>query len=254
MGCFLCQFLLLPVTVIHRLIKFHRRNLFLEHRWKYGLSVTTEKLQAITFGDSSGLIVDPTLVDVCELMGALIHHHLHPEAWLSKNSQTTTEAELYLSICDKLDVVNGLIPNPLLCLQVYTLLVLYCAQKEDICGVQTFVRKAGDVAVRHATTLGLEDAPELDWCFKLDDSYLSPRCLAEEVRAAFYHVIYVDSACRVVLNLDSIIDPGLVEKFHRLAVSRFVFLLLNIICFIRNRPYIGPIQSSISFERKAPSS
>ncbi|KAJ7472793.1 hypothetical protein FB451DRAFT_1367660 [Mycena latifolia] len=203
------------------------RNLFLDHRWKYGLSVTTAKYQALAVGDS-GLVVDPTLANVCELMGYLIHHHSHPEAWLSTNSQTTAEAELYLSICDKLEGAPGLAPDPLLCLQAYTLLVLYCAQKEDLRGILDFIKKGSDLVLRHAATLGLEDSPALEWCPQFDDSYLSPRSVAEEVRAAFSHLIYVDAASRVVLNVDSAVDPGLVEKFRRLAAVYWSDTELNL--------------------------
>ncbi|KAJ7472843.1 hypothetical protein FB451DRAFT_1558971 [Mycena latifolia] len=192
------------------------RNLFLEHGWKYGLNVTTAKRQALSAGDSS--IVDPILVNVCELMGYLVHHHLHPEGWLSNNSQTTAEAELYLSICDKLEGAPDLVLDPLLCLQAYTVLVLYCVQKEDIRGGEEFLVKASKVVGRHAATLGLEDALALDWCPVFDESYLSPRSVAEEVRAAFSQIIYLDACCRVILRSELVIPPRQLETFRQLVV------------------------------------
>ncbi|KAJ6545053.1 hypothetical protein DFH09DRAFT_659124 [Mycena vulgaris] len=194
---------------------FSLRDIFLQHRWQYGLSVTTAKRRALSSGDSSG--VSPTLVNVCELLGYLLRTHSHPDVWLSTNCQTTAEAELYLSIRDQLDGVPGLVPDPLLCLQSYMLLAVYCAQKEDLCGAQEFLLKASNMVVHHAATLGLEDAPALDWCPKFDDSYLSPRSVTEEVRAVFSHLIYISFSGSVVLGLESVIDPGLVEMFRRLA-------------------------------------
>ncbi|KAJ7909161.1 hypothetical protein B0H13DRAFT_2014768 [Mycena leptocephala] len=181
---------------------FTARNVLLEHGWQYGLSVTTEKREALCIGDLSSLIVDPTLVNVCELMGYLVRLHSHPEAWLPFNSQTAVETELDLLIRHKLESVSGRGSDPLLCLQAYTLLSLYSAQKEDIHSCQEFLVKASNIVVHHAATLGLQDASADTWCPKLDAS------------AAFSQMIYLDIECGLILNLPSVIDPGLLENFR----------------------------------------
>ncbi|KAJ7757770.1 hypothetical protein DFH07DRAFT_819280 [Mycena maculata] len=193
------------------------RNLFLEHSWQYGLSVPPEKREALSIGDLSGLTIDPILVNTCELLGYLLRYHSHPDGWVSCNGQTPMEADLDIMIRTKLKGTPGVPPDPLLCLQAYTLLSLYSTQKEDLCGAQGFLRKAGDIVLHHAATLGLEDAPVLDWCPKFDASYLSPQSAAEEVRAAFSQLIYLDIAGSSILELPSILDPALLEQFRRLA-------------------------------------
>ncbi|KAJ6561933.1 hypothetical protein B0H19DRAFT_1143066 [Mycena capillaripes] len=195
--------------------KFMVRNLFMEHRWQYGLSLITAKREALSMGDLSGLSVDPTLVHVSELMGYVVKLHSHPEVWLPFNGQTTAEAELEFLIRNRLENASGLKSDLLLCLQAYTLLALYSAQKEDIRSCQGYLRKASDMIVLHAATLGLH-APASFWCPKFDASYLSPHSVEDEARAAFSQMVYLDLECILVLNLPSIIDPELVEKFRRL--------------------------------------
>jgi hypothetical protein len=152
-------------------------------------------------------------------MGYLVRLHSHPEAWLPFNSQTAVETELDLLIRHKLESVSGRGSDPLLCLQAYTLLSLYSAQKEDIHSCQEFLVKASNIVVHHAATLGLQDASADTWCPKLDASYLSPHNVADEARAAFSQMIYLDIECGLILNLPSVIDPGLLENF-RLQVVR----------------------------------
>ncbi|KAF7336930.1 hypothetical protein MVEN_02129400 [Mycena venus] len=189
--------------------RFIVRNLLLEHGWQYGLSVTPEKREALSIGDLAGRIVDPILVRVCELMGHLVRLHSHPEAWLPFNTQTVAEAELDQPIRDKLESASGLGTDPLLCLQAYTLLSQYSAQKEDIRNCQEFLVKASNIAIHHAATLGLEDSPACAWSPKFDSSYLSPHNTSDEARAAFSQMIYLDIQYGLILNLPSVIDPGL---------------------------------------------
>ncbi|KAJ7471559.1 hypothetical protein B0H11DRAFT_1372455 [Mycena galericulata] len=215
------------------------RNLFLEHRWQYGLNVTAAKREALSSGDLSGLIVEPTLVHVCELMGYLVRHHSHPDGWISLGTQASIEADLALTIRDKLDGAQGTVPDPLVCLQAYTMLALYYAQKEDISGLQDSVKKANDIVHHHAATLGLEDAPVLDWSPMFDASYLSPRNVAEEVRAAFSMLLWIDIAGSLTLNFPSLIDPRQLETFRRLAAvhrsdTEINFMKTKSLLFVRD--------------------
>ncbi|KAJ7024786.1 hypothetical protein C8F04DRAFT_483421 [Mycena alexandri] len=195
--------------------RFSVRNHFLEHAWQYGLSIPAEKRQALAIGDLSR--VDPTLVDVCELLGYLQRVHSHPEGWLSFNGQTTAEADLDGVIRDTLEGSSGLKLDPLLQLQCYALLSIYSAQKEDICGFQRQLAKAGSILVHHAETLGLADTQAVDWSPQFDTSYLSPHSVVEETRAVFSQIIFLDIASVMIINLPSVIDPALLEKFRGLA-------------------------------------
>lgn len=198
-----------------------RRRLLLEHRWQYGLSVATAKWEALSTGDLSGSTVDPILVSVCELLGHLVRHHSHTKARVPLNTQTVAEAELACFIRNELNSASALGTNPLLCLQAYTLLSFYFAQKEDIRSCQEFLAMANDTAIRHAAAFGLEDTDVR--CPQFDPSYLSPRSVADEARAAFSQMIYLDIQHALVLNLPSVVDYGLVETFRRLSVSSVCF-------------------------------
>ncbi|KAJ6507792.1 hypothetical protein C8R47DRAFT_58378 [Mycena vitilis] len=195
------------------------RSLFLQHRWQYGFSVTTARRDALSMGDLSGIAVDPTLVRVSELMGYLVRVHSHPEAWLPFNTQTAAESELDFLIRSALENPGA---DPLLRLQGYTALCLYSAQKEDIRSCQEFLVKASDVALHRAAALGLDGdatAANLMSYPQFDASYLSPQSVADEGRAAFAQMFFLDMTCRLILNLPSAIDPALIEKFRRLAVN-----------------------------------
>ncbi|KAJ7679137.1 hypothetical protein DFH06DRAFT_505709 [Mycena polygramma] len=202
------------------------RNLFLQHGWQYGLSVTTARRDALSIGDFSGITVDPTLVRVSELMGYLVRIHSHPEAWLPFNTQTAAESELDFLIRSALDSPGA---DPLLRLQGYTTLCLYSAQKEDIHSCQEFLVKASDVVLHRAAALGLDDeaATNLMSYPQFDASYLSPQSLADEGRAAFAQMFFLDMTCRLILNLPSAIDPALIEKFRRLAAVNCADTELN---------------------------
>ncbi|KAJ7734150.1 hypothetical protein DFH07DRAFT_989070 [Mycena maculata] len=72
----------------------------------------------------------------------------------------TAERRDTISIGD----LSGLSVDATLVRTLYTLRSLYSTQKEDLCGAQKFLRKAGRTALHHAATLRLEDAPVLDCC------------------------------------------------------------------------------------------
>ncbi|KAJ7193922.1 hypothetical protein GGX14DRAFT_576775 [Mycena pura] len=195
------------------------RNLLLEHRFQYGLNITAEKHDAISRGDHSGRAVDPTLVDVCQLLGYILRYHPHQDGWLSFNSHTAAELELDVRVRDALE--RGAGPAPLVALQTCSLLSLYYALKEDVCGCQEFLVKASGVVLRHAAAFGLGLArPEpaaLELSPKFDASYLSPRTEAEETRAALAQLVYLDILAILLFQFPSSIDPQVVAAFRRLA-------------------------------------
>ncbi|KAJ7755482.1 hypothetical protein B0H16DRAFT_715617 [Mycena metata] len=199
--------------------RFSVRSLFLEHAWQYGLSIPAEKRQALAIGDLSR--VDPTLVNVCELLGHLQRVHSHPEGWLSFNAQTTAEAEVDAVIRDTLEGPSGSKLDPLVRLQSYALLSVYSAQKEDIRGFQRQLAKAGSILLQHAETLGLADTQAVDWSPQFDTSYLSPHSVVEETRAVFSQIIFLNLASVMLPKVPSVIDPALIEKFRGLAAVRW---------------------------------
>ncbi|KAF7329433.1 Zn(2)-C6 fungal-type domain-containing protein [Mycena kentingensis (nom. inval.)] len=203
------------------------RTLLLEHCWHYGLNVPVAKLDAIVNGDVSGLLVHPALVDASEMLGYILRYQAHPDGWLSFNTQSAAELELDLRIRDALSGSSGPPPDPLTTLQVYALLATYYMQKEDICGAQEVLAKAGNLLVLHSATLGLHDSsaspasrsPPREWSPQFDASYLSPHTHTEEVRAALAQIVAFDIGAQLVVQLPSSLDPELVERFRRMCTA-----------------------------------
>ncbi|KAK7033455.1 hypothetical protein R3P38DRAFT_3504461 [Favolaschia claudopus] len=171
--------------------------------WQYGLSIIAAKREAISAGDSSELIVAPLLVSVCELMGYLVKSNSPPEAWVPFGLPAATEAELERLVCSKLESPSGRGMEPLLRLQVCTLLSLYFAQKEDMRIAQEFLGTASNIVVQHSVALGLEHPLADVWSPTFDISYLAPHGVSDEARAAFSQMIYLDIQYGLIFKLPS---------------------------------------------------
>nr|GAT46546.1 predicted protein [Mycena chlorophos] len=207
------------------------RNLFLEHRYHYGLGVSANKFAAIANGDISGIAIHPALVHAAELLGTVQRYQSHPEGWLSFNSQSAAEVELEALVRKALDTPDAQM-DPLTAVQTTMMLCLYSAQKEDIYVVLETLAKASKLFIEHADTF----AAEGDLCemfvpssgFGLPGNVkqrpqlvpspylLSARTHAEEVRAAIAQIVFMDIGCRLLLSLPSNVDPALVDRFRRL--------------------------------------
>ncbi|KAJ6608017.1 hypothetical protein B0H10DRAFT_2439264 [Mycena sp. CBHHK59/15] len=206
---------------------FRMRKVFLDHGWQYGLSVTPEKWEAISRGDMSGLIVDPALVTVCQLMGYHLSTHAHREAWIYSKGQTEAEGGQGVALLDLLEGITGASPDPVTRLQAYTFLAVYWAQKDNFFASQEFLRRAGDAATQ--SCVALDDIPPSNLLLDSVAWYFSPQNTAQEARAAFSHLIFVDVAGRIIFNLPSMIDPGLLSNFRRLAAVHSTDTELNFI-------------------------
>ncbi|KAJ7285338.1 hypothetical protein C8J57DRAFT_1291213 [Mycena rebaudengoi] len=186
--------------------------------FSYGLSLTRHKREAISAGDTSGRIVHPILVYVCQMLGYLLSDSS------PKGGPAEAAAERSRLVLGTLEGLYGPIPDPLICLQAYTLLVLYCVRTKDMRGTEKYILKAGSVVVRHNAALGLDDTTDADCLPELGASYLSPR---SEARAAFSQLIYLDVAQSLVLKVPGVLDPVLVAKFRRLSAVHWADRELN---------------------------
>ncbi|KAJ6470156.1 hypothetical protein DFH09DRAFT_1294366 [Mycena vulgaris] len=190
---------------------FAVRNLFLDHAWSYGLDIPAEKLDALSRGDISGLVVHPLLVNVCQLLGYLMASHLPSETWLYLEGQTTGEAAQASVIQDALQKT----PNTLdltTAMQVYTLLTKYYALKGDVITSAQAFDRLGNIVVQNITDLKFDDT--------LPSSTVSlPQLSAEETRAAFSGMIWLDLGRMVVVNLSPGLDPSIWAKFRQLAAT-----------------------------------
>ncbi|KAJ6570989.1 hypothetical protein DFH09DRAFT_412730 [Mycena vulgaris] len=197
---------------------FSIRNLFLDHCWTYGLNVSPEKREAMARGDTSGAIVHPIFIHVCQLLGYLLASRSKSARWGYLNGRTDGEAEHGLRVLQMLDS-PAQAPDPLTCIQVYTLLALYCALKNDARGFQEFLGSASNVALRHAVSLGLEDSFTPEQASPCRSPALSPSGPVEEARSALAHLVYLEMATSMVMEVPPALPPVLLVKFRRLAAK-----------------------------------
>ncbi|KAJ7667021.1 hypothetical protein B0H17DRAFT_1089355, partial [Mycena rosella] len=199
-------------TSLERASEF--RNLFLDHCWHYGLNVTAEKRDALSRGDTSGALVPPVLVNVCQLLGYLLANHSQSETWQYFQGQTEGEvdqARITFEILDRQD--SRVDPEP--ALQAYALLVLYYGMKGDIVMFTTTWTKLRDLIARDMAALGLDDIPSLDRTTQLDFSSY-PRGSGQEALSTFSQIIFLELGRTLVWKLPPSLDPSILVKFRQL--------------------------------------
>ncbi|KAJ7278228.1 hypothetical protein C8J57DRAFT_162451 [Mycena rebaudengoi] len=207
---------------------FSMRALFLDHACKYGLIVSPEKRDAISRGDTSGLLVHPVLIHLGQLLGYHIVSHSTTDTWAYPKGQTEAEAEEGVRVLELLeDGGHSLVPDPLTCLQAYTTLSVYCLQKGDIPSFQEFLGKAGDVVLEHSAELGLDDPPELGRTPQFDQSSLAPRGTAQEARSAFSQLMSVDLARGMMTSVPSPLNTSLLPRLRELLATHWTDTEMN---------------------------
>ncbi|KAJ6546201.1 hypothetical protein DFH09DRAFT_1321125 [Mycena vulgaris] len=209
---------------------FAMRNLFLDHSWQHGLDISTEKRDAISRGDISGVIVHPMLVDICELFGYLIASHASSETWLYLQEPTHAEATHAARIFDLLQGRPDVL-DPVTTMQVHSLFALYYAEKGNVLAFAQLFDRLGGLVLRNLTALGFDDlalaytTPQLELDFAL---YRHP-CLTQEARSAFSGMMWLELGRSVVLKLPPILDPLILAKFRQLAATHRTGTEINFI-------------------------
>ncbi|KAJ7480822.1 hypothetical protein FB451DRAFT_1238529 [Mycena latifolia] len=193
---------------------FSLRTLFLDNCWQYGLSVSPEKREAMARGDTSGAIVHPIFIPVCQLVGYLFASRSKSACWAHLKGQTAGEVAQGQRVLQMLESPTET-PDPLTCVQVYKLLAVYCAYKNDLRGYEEFLGNAGNLALRYDVLLGLEESSALEGAMLA----ASPRGTVEEARSALAHMVYIEMAARIVMKVPPKLPPLLLAKFRRLAVQ-----------------------------------
>ncbi|KAJ7238617.1 hypothetical protein C8J57DRAFT_1478580 [Mycena rebaudengoi] len=198
---------------------FKIRNRFLSHGWQYGLSISTAKWNAVSRGDQSGVVVHPTLVNVCQLMGCLLTVHLQDRTWVYHTGQTIVEEEQVSLILGSLTSGPGIAPDPLTALQAHVHLATYFIQKGYVNTFDAFVWKAGELIAQNEAALGLneDDVPPATHDIVVDAEYFSPRGPEAEALAAFAQLMFIDILRSLVLRLPSVLNTVLFGKFSRMA-------------------------------------
>ncbi|KAJ7278832.1 hypothetical protein C8J57DRAFT_149075 [Mycena rebaudengoi] len=174
---------------------FRWRSLFLQAAPQYGFSLSQRKLDAIARGDMTSLVVHPVLVHVCHLWGYLLDSVKQTGTWVC--FETEEELRYMQLIQGSLNGMFGPAPDPVTSLLTYTTVSLYFWHQ---------ARFDRDLAC-----LGNICSDEINPGFSV-----FPTNDADEMRAAFSHLIYVGTAVLLVIKIPLVFDARLVDKFSLL--------------------------------------
>ncbi|KAJ7278455.1 hypothetical protein C8J57DRAFT_1503342 [Mycena rebaudengoi] len=190
-------------TMNHKNEPFSIRNRFLHHGWQYRVSLSTAKWNTLYRRDQSGIVVHPTLVNICQLIGCLLTDHLQHHTWASHTGRTITEEEQVSLIFQFFDAGLGIAPNP-----------------GDVNGFEAYIYKAGEVLEQNEVALGLaENLPQLEHRVVGDATY-SPHRVEDEGRATVSQLMFFDMIRTLVLKLPSVLNAALFSKFTCMAVKK----------------------------------
>ncbi|KAJ7246184.1 hypothetical protein C8J57DRAFT_1081715, partial [Mycena rebaudengoi] len=191
-----------------------RRALFLQAAPQYGFSLSLKKLDAIAKGDMTGLVVHPVLVHVCHLWGYLLD--------FLKQSRTSVcfeieEESTYMRLIqESLDGMFGPAPDPVTSLLTYTTVSAYFFKKAHVDRGEEFLAAAGKTALEYDMDLACLGNAYTD---KIDQGFsVFPSNDADEMRAAFSHLIYLGSAIHMGVKNPLVVDARLMDKFRLLMV------------------------------------
>ncbi|KAJ7778707.1 hypothetical protein DFH07DRAFT_795692, partial [Mycena maculata] len=195
--------------------KFRLRKLFLSKRIQFGLTMPAHKLNALANGDLSGTDVHPVLVHVCHLWGYMLDYYERNHTWIYAPDSNGDEVAQMRLILGSLNGMLGPTPDPVTSLMTYISLSLYFFHKCDFSRGQEFLTVAGNTVIAHDLDLAaLAHVPtegEHKGIYSID-----PFSDADQLRAAFSHLIYLAVNAQVVLAAPPAIDTRLIDKFDLL--------------------------------------
>lgn len=198
--------------MIFLLNRISRRNLFLDNSWQYGLNVTAEKRDALSRGDTSGLIVHPLLLNAGELLGYQLFNE-----WYAQGVPTGCEARKAMLIFDALEREDCLLDSATL-MQIYNLMGIYYAARGERSMFVELFKKLGKVAA-NSPALGLDDTLVLDPASYVEPASSCPQGPVQEARSAFCAMIFTELAVTLADRIPPILDISLLARFRNLAVS-----------------------------------
>ncbi|KAJ7123605.1 hypothetical protein C8R44DRAFT_875791 [Mycena epipterygia] len=185
------------------------RNLFLNHRIQFGLSVPDGVLEAISRGDE--LILHGGVLHACQLMGYMLARHLQRNTWVCLPGQSAREAEQTQLT---LHALRAGATCTVASLQTSTLLSLYFFNKGDIARAREFLATASSMVVEHELDVKMLDQPPPANA-RAAAVRVTPTG-AGEAQAALSQLVYLDLSYTILLKLPSIIDPRIHANFKKL--------------------------------------
>jgi hypothetical protein len=159
----------------------------------------------------TGLVVHPVLVHVCHLFGYLLN--------LLKQTRTLVgfdieEESTHMPLIQgSLDGMFGPAPNAVTSLLTHLTVFLYFFYKGHVDRGQEFLAAASKTALEHDIDLASLEINQEFSVLPSDD--------ADEIRAAFSHLIYIGTAAHLLVKLPLDVDVRLLDKFSLLLVCFF---------------------------------
>ncbi|KAJ7240594.1 hypothetical protein C8J57DRAFT_1727134 [Mycena rebaudengoi] len=192
---------------------FRLRALFLQvGAPQYGFSLSQKKLDAITKGDMTGLVVHPVLVHVCHLCGYLLDFPNQNGTFVGFEIE---EESTYMRLIQgSLNGMFGPAPNPVTSLITYMTVSVHFFHKGHVDRGRELLAAASKTALEHGmdlACLGNIDSDEINHGFSV-----FPSNDADEIRAAFSHLIYLGTVTHLLLKTPSAVDARLMDKFSLL--------------------------------------
>ncbi|KAJ7272916.1 hypothetical protein C8J57DRAFT_1596698, partial [Mycena rebaudengoi] len=197
---------------------FRLRALFLQAAPQYGFSLSQKKLDAIAKGDMTGLVVHPVLVHVCHLWGYLLD--FLKQTGTSVRFGAEEESTYMRLIQGSLDGTFGPAPNPVTSLITYTTVSTYFFKKACLDRGEEFLAAASKTVLEYNMDLVCLGNIFSDKIDQVQGFSVFPSNDADEMRAAFSHLIFVGSVVHLLVKSPLVVDARLVDKFSLLMSTR----------------------------------
>jgi hypothetical protein len=162
----------------------------------------------------TGLVVHPVLVHVCHLCGYLLDFPNQNGTFVGFEIE---EESTYMRLIQgSLNGMFGPAPNPVTSLITYMTVSVHFFHKGHVDRGRELLAAASKTALEHdidLACLGNIDSDEINHGFSV-----FPSNDADEIRAAFSHLIYLGTVTHLLLKTPSAVDARLMDKFSLLMV------------------------------------
>ncbi|KAF7298420.1 hypothetical protein MKEN_01367000 [Mycena kentingensis (nom. inval.)] len=197
------------------------RRKFLSKRLQFGFVVPEHKLNAILSGDTSGTVVHPVLVHVCQLWGAMLDYCETNQTWTYATDKHGDEVTHMRYVLGAIAGMLGPPPDPTTTLLAYMSLSLYFFHKQDFTRGQEFLSVGCTTALQNDLDLALlASVPVNDGVASQGMYSLLPMTEADELRSVYAKMIWVAFSSKMVLGTAYAIDQRLFAAFDRIVGTR----------------------------------
>ncbi|KAJ7183367.1 hypothetical protein C8R46DRAFT_1307817 [Mycena filopes] len=193
----------------------HARKLFIDHRRQLGLGVRDETLAILADGVANETL-HSSVLHACQLLGYMLARHLQDNTWVRLPDQSEREAAQMRLTLNALQ--HAEIP-PLAALQSATLLSFYFFSKGDIVRAREMVLTGNAIVRERDLDAVVEDPTPPAPGNRAYGFKVAPTTDAGELQAAVSQLVYLDLSYAITLQIPSLLDAELRDRFRTL-ISR----------------------------------